>query len=65
LKENGATTLDWNLVKDAAHGIEAPPSDDEESPESYVGYHLAERFSSPERLDHEKQRLYSPLQCFA
>jgi thiol-disulfide isomerase/thioredoxin len=60
LKENGATDLDWNLVNDSAYGVEAPPSGDEESPESYIGYHQAERFSSPERLDHDKQRIYSP-----
>lgn len=59
LKENGATDLDWNLVNDSAHDIEAPPGDDERSPESYIGYHLAERFSSPERLEHDKQRIYS------
>jgi thiol-disulfide isomerase/thioredoxin len=59
LKENGATDLDLNLVSDTAHGIEAPPSDDEGSPESYIGYRQAERFSSPERLDHDKQRIYS------
>jgi Thioredoxin like C-terminal domain/Outer membrane efflux protein len=59
LKENGATDLDWDLINNSAHGIEAPPSNDEESPESYIGYHLAERFSSPERLDHHKQRIYS------
>jgi thiol-disulfide isomerase/thioredoxin len=59
LKENGATDLDLNLVSDTARGIEAPPSDDEESPESYVGYRQAERFSSPERLEHDKERIYS------
>ena len=60
LKENGATALDWNLVNDSAHGIEAPPSHDEGSPETYIGYQLAERFSSPERLHHDKQGMYSP-----
>jgi hypothetical protein len=60
LKKNEATGLDWNLVNDSAHGIEAPPSDDEESPESYIGYRQAERFSSMERLVHDKQRVYSP-----
>jgi len=59
LKENGASDLDLNLLSDTARGIEAPPSDDDGSPESYIGYHLAERFSSPERLDHDKQRIYS------
>jgi thiol-disulfide isomerase/thioredoxin len=60
LKDNGATDLDWNLVNDSAQGIEAPPGDDEGSPESYIGYRLAERFSSPEKLNHDKQRMYSP-----
>lgn len=46
--EDGATNLDWNLV-----------SDDEGPPESYVGYRLAERFSSAERLRHDKERTYS------
>jgi hypothetical protein len=48
-----------NLVGDTARDIEAPPSDDEGSPESYIGYDLAERFSSLEKLDHDKQRIYS------
>ena len=60
LTENGATNLDRNLVSDSGHGIEAPPGDDEGSPESYIGYRLAERFSSPERLDHDRQRIYGP-----
>lgn len=60
LKENGATDLDLNLVSDSVRGIEGPASNDEGSPESYIGYHLAERFSSPEKLDHDKQRIYSP-----
>jgi thiol-disulfide isomerase/thioredoxin len=59
LKENGATNLDVNLVSDTARDIEAPPSDDVDSPESYIGYRQAERFSSPERLDHDKLRIYS------
>jgi thiol-disulfide isomerase/thioredoxin len=59
LRENGAKDLDANLVTDTAADIEAPPSNDEQSPESYLGYHLAERFSSPERLDHDRQRIYS------
>jgi len=59
LKENRATNLDWNLVNGSAYGIEAPPGNDERSPQSYIGYRLAERFSSPGRLDHDKQRIYS------
>jgi hypothetical protein len=60
LNENGATDLDWNLVTNSASDIEAPPSSGEESPESYIGYRLAERFSSPGRLEHGKQKIYSP-----
>jgi thiol-disulfide isomerase/thioredoxin len=59
LKENGATELDSNLVINSAQGIEAPPSGNEESPETYIGYHQAEHFSSPEKLAHDKQRIYS------
>jgi thiol-disulfide isomerase/thioredoxin len=59
LKESGARDLDLSLVNDSADGIEAPPSDDDKSPESYIGYRLAERFSSPGRLDHDRQRTYS------
>ena len=60
LKENGAADLDWNLVIDSANDIEAPPSGDEESPESYIGYHLPERFSSSGRLEHDRQKTYNP-----
>lgn len=59
LKENGATDLELNLVGYTARAIEARPGDDEGSPESYIGSHLAERFSSLERLDHDMQRIYS------
>ena len=49
----------------SAHGIEAPPSDDEESPESYIGYRQAERFSSPERLDPRQAKNLQSPKCFA
>jgi thiol-disulfide isomerase/thioredoxin len=60
LKESGAMDLDLNLVKDSAQDIEAPPSNDEESPESYIGYDLAERFSSPGGLNHNREKTYLP-----
>jgi thiol-disulfide isomerase/thioredoxin len=58
LKENGATDLSLSFVTDSAEGVEAPPSNEDGSPESYLGYRLAERFSSPERVDHDKERVY-------
>lgn len=60
LKDNGATNLDRNLVNDSAHDIEAPPGDDEGSPESYIKYRLAERFSSLDKMNHHKQMMYRP-----
>ena len=59
LRENGATDLDLSLVNNSAHGVEAPPGGDEASPETYIGYHQAVKFSSPEKLAHDRQRVYS------
>jgi len=59
LKENGAAGLDPSTVRIAASGVEAAPSGDVQSPETYIGYRLAERFSSPERLGQESQKTYS------
>jgi thiol-disulfide isomerase/thioredoxin len=44
LKENGAVGLDDSAVTISAHGIEAAPGGDVKSPETYLGYRLAERF---------------------
>lgn len=60
LKENGAANLDANAVEFFAGGVEAHPSQDVASPETYVGYRLAERFASPGRLDHNSPKSYSP-----
>ena len=60
LKENGATGLDERTVSISAEGVEAPPSGDEQSPETYVGYRRAERFVSPGRLAHDSQKAYIP-----
>jgi thiol-disulfide isomerase/thioredoxin len=59
LKDNGATGLNKNTVSISASGVEAPPGRDEQSPETYVGYRQAERFSSPERLVQDSQKIYS------
>jgi thiol-disulfide isomerase/thioredoxin len=61
LKENGVTGIDSSVVSDTGVGIEAPADfDDENSPESYVGYGEAQRFASPERVAHDSTKTYSP-----
>jgi len=59
LKENGATGLNLNPVNVSASGVEAPPSEDVQSPETYVGYGRTERFASPERLAQDSRKTYS------
>src|SRR5438128_10299512 len=49
LKENGAIASSATAFSTWGEGIEAAPSADVRSPETYVGYRRAERFSSPER----------------
>jgi thiol-disulfide isomerase/thioredoxin len=60
LKENGAARLDESLVSIAAEGAEAPPSNDVQSAETYVGYARAENFASPERMAQGSRKTYSP-----
>jgi thiol-disulfide isomerase/thioredoxin len=60
LMENGATGLDESAVRISADGVEAPPGGDVQSPETYVGYRQAERFASPERLEQDFRKTYSP-----
>jgi thiol-disulfide isomerase/thioredoxin len=60
LKENGATGLNESLVTISATGVEAPASDEnEESPETYVGYRLAQHFASPGRFAEDSRKTYS------
>ncbi len=59
LKENGVAGLDDSTVTQSAQGVEAAPSGYVESPETYVGYRLAERFASPERLGRDSRKTYS------
>ncbi len=60
LKENGASGLDGSAAGVSADGVEAAPSRDVQSPETYVGYRRAERFASPGRLPHNSPKTYSP-----
>jgi len=59
LRENGATGLGESFARITADGIEAPPSTDVRSPETYVGYARAENFASPERIARGSRRTYS------
>jgi thiol-disulfide isomerase/thioredoxin len=60
LRENGATGLDDSTVTITAGGAEAPPGEDVQSPETYVGYDQAENFASPERVARDSRKTYSP-----
>lgn len=60
LRENGAAGLNGIGVLISADGIQAPPSEDIQSPETYVGYGRAERFASREPFDPDSPRTYSP-----
>ena len=60
LKETGADGFDGTTLDVSASGIEAAPSNDVQSPETYVGYRQAQRFASPERVAKDSQRNYNP-----
>jgi thiol-disulfide isomerase/thioredoxin len=60
LKANGATGPKESTVRISTGGVEAPPSADVQSPETYVGYRQAQRFASPERVAQDSQKTYSP-----
>jgi thiol-disulfide isomerase/thioredoxin len=59
LKENGATRLDESMVRIRAEGSEAPPSNDVQSHETYVGYARTDNFASPERMAQDSRKSYS------
>lgn len=59
LQANGATGLDESIVRISVGGVEAPPSGDVQSPETYVGYRQAQRFASPERVAQDSRKTYS------
>ena len=53
LRENGAADVGGTVARISARGAEAPPSSDQQSPETYLGYRRAEHFASPERLSRD------------
>jgi thiol-disulfide isomerase/thioredoxin len=59
LKENGAANVPGGTVNISAPGIEAPPSADVQSPETYVGYHRAEQFASPDVVSRDSPQSYT------
>jgi thiol-disulfide isomerase/thioredoxin len=59
LKESGAKGLGAFTVDVSTEGIEAPPSADVRSPETYAGYARAEHFSSTERMARDSRKAYS------
>jgi thiol-disulfide isomerase/thioredoxin len=59
LQENGANGLNLSPVSLSRDGVEAPPSEDVQSPETYVGFGRTERFASPERLAQDARKTYS------
>ena len=59
LRENGAQGISEGTVRNAATGIEAPPSGDVRSPETYAGYERTELFASHERMVHDSPRTYT------
>jgi thiol-disulfide isomerase/thioredoxin len=65
LKENGATGLDETPVHISADGPEAPPSEDVQSPETYIGYARTENFASPERMARDGRRAHTPPSTLA
>lgn len=60
LIENGAKLPDQKTITNAADGIQAAPSGDIGSPETYVGYRMAERFALPGRLAWDEPKVYTP-----
>jgi thiol-disulfide isomerase/thioredoxin len=59
LKENGAAGVDDSIVSVSGTGVEAPPSKDEGSPETYIGYQRAKNFASSERVAQDSRKTYT------
>lgn len=58
LRENGSRGTELSVNDIVGHGIEAPPSADGRSPESYIGYRLSERIASPGGLKQNREKTY-------
>ena len=59
LRENGAPNVTEDIVSVSGAGAEAAPSDDQRTPETYVGYRQAENFASPEKVARDSRRTYT------
>jgi thiol-disulfide isomerase/thioredoxin len=59
LKENRPELKQTPIGDSVGRGIEAPPSTDQRSPESYLGYRLAERFASSGGLKNNSENTYT------
>lgn len=59
LKDNGSAGVSGDTVHISPQGVEAPPSNEIGSPETYIGYRRAEHFASPERLTRDARAVYS------
>jgi thiol-disulfide isomerase/thioredoxin len=59
LMENGAAGIAESAEGVSGEGVEAAPSKDEESPETYIGYSQAQRFASPGRFVKDAPKTYS------
>ena len=58
LRENKSPDPDGKPGTVSADGVEAPPSRDIQSPETYVGYQREERFASRRRSDRDSRKVY-------
>ena len=58
LKEQGGSAAS-GFVQVAGSGAEAPPDNDVESPETYIGYDRADSFMPPGGLQQDRSHLYS------
>ena len=59
LKESGVSGPERGVGATTAEGIEAAPSVDVRTPETYVGYGRGERISSPERVGRDSAKRYT------
>jgi thiol-disulfide isomerase/thioredoxin len=59
LRENGGAATPTAGVRISAPGVEAPPSETIGSPETYVGYHRADSFASPEKMRPDQPASYT------
>jgi hypothetical protein len=59
LKENGAANVAEDTVSVSGVGAEAAPSNDQRTPETYVGYRQAKNFASPEKVVRDSRRTYT------